>query len=156
MSIGTVDVAIHRLRQAVLEMEDVDPAHWIPDHTWNLFARPMLLALGWGLENSKECRCLAGCRLFAGSVRDSREQPDLVVHVTSLAEAAGCAESCAGAGPRPVKGASVLTNGGEWRIYDLSKPGPGGRLVYRINVTEGSRMRVARLLHEWVARSVFT
>ncbi len=141
-------------------MEDAGPACWIPDHTWRLFARPMLLALGWGLENSKGRRCLAGCRLFAGSVRDSREQPALVVHVTSLgsslAEAASWVETCVGAGPRRVKGASVLADGGEWRIYDLSKPGLGGRLVCCLSVLEGSRTRAARLLHEWAGRSVFT
>ena len=162
MSIGTVDVSIHRLRREMEEMDDVVPASWLPEHTWRLFVRPMLLALGWDPDGPEACRCpsLTGCSFFAGSVRDSREQPDLVVHVAplgaALARAASWAESCAGAGPRPVKGASVLTNGAEWWIYDLSKSGTGGRLVYRINVTEGSRMRAARLVHEWAGRSVFT
>ncbi len=46
MTIGAVDVAIQRLRVVVAELDDADPAHWLPDHTLYAFVDPMLRALG--------------------------------------------------------------------------------------------------------------
>ena len=52
MSVRAVDVAIHRLRALLDEMEGVDSESWLPTHTLHLFVDPMLRALGWDPSDS--------------------------------------------------------------------------------------------------------
>ena len=56
VSARAVDVAIHRLRAMNAEIEDVDPAHWLPEHTLYVYVDPLLRALGWEPSDPEECR----------------------------------------------------------------------------------------------------
>ena len=55
MTIGTVDVAIQRLRAMAAEFEGVDLTHWRSDHTRYAFVDPMLQSLGWDPDDPEEC-----------------------------------------------------------------------------------------------------
>ena len=156
MSVRSVDVAIHRARALMDEMEDLDPGCWLPEPTLLVFVDPMLRALGWDPSDPAECRpyCsstgLAGYSLSADPVAVDAEAPDLVVlaasHGASLSELANCVWSRSEA---RFRGVVDLTDCRHWRFYDA------GRLAVEVDVFSMRRGSVARILPEWLSRSYF-
>ena len=156
MSVRAVDVAIHRARALIDEMEGVDSENWLPDHTLLVFVDPMLRALGWDPSQSEECRpccsvaCVAGYSLSADPVAGGTEAQDLVVLAaplgTSLAEAANCVWSDREA---RFRGVVALTDGRHWRFYDA------GRLAVDVDVLSMRRGTAAGILTEWLGKSAF-
>ena len=149
MSVRAVDIAIHRLRALMDEMEDVDPARWLPDHMLHAFVDPMLRALGWDPSDSEECRpfCsgarLAGYSLSVDPVAIDSKSPDLVVLAAplgaSLAESANRVRSDHQA---RLLGVVALTDGRRWRFYDAGRP------AVDVDVLSMRRGSVARILTE--------
>lgn len=71
---------------------------------------------------------------------------------SSLAEHESQLEYYITASPPMEKGLGVLTNGGEWRVYDISKSGElKDKLMAVVDVTEGSIEDAAWTLNEWLA-----
>ena len=152
MSVRAVDVAVHRGRALMGEMEDVDPERWLPDHALHLFVDPMLWALGWDPSDPDECRlfsCGTGLAGYSLSV-DHSGSPDLVV----LAGTPGVswAELESWAWPDPgtaAEGVAALTDGSRWLIYS------GSRLAVEVDIIGMRRGAAAGILTEWLGRANF-
>ena len=156
LSVRAVDVAIHRIKAFMDEMVDVEPEHWLPEHTLHAFVDPMLRALGWEPSNSQECRpyCSgareAGYSLFAAPAAGDSDTPDLVVLAAPRGAPLAGSGSCKDSGSRPGLGVVVvLTNGAAWRIYGT------GRLMVEVDIIGMRRATAAGILSEWMARANF-
>ena len=152
MSVRAVDVAIHRAHEFMDEMEDVDPEHWLPEHTLHLFVDPMLRALGWDPSDPDECRLFSsGTRLAGYSLsEDHSDSPDLVVLAAS--PGASPAESASRAWPDPetvLAGVAALTDGARWRVYHR------GGLAVDVDIMGMRRGIAAGVLTEWLGRANF-
>ena len=152
VNVRAVDVAVHKARALMDEMEDADPEHWLPEHTLHLFVDLMLRALGWEPSDPGECRPffpgtgLAGYSLSAVSSGD----PNLIVLAappgTSLAESASRVWLDSEAVPT---GVVVLTDGARWRVYHR------GRLAVEVDLVRLRRGTAAGVLTEWLGRANF-
>ena len=153
MSVRAVDVAVHRLRALLDEMEDVDSGSWLPAHTLHLFVDPMLRALGWDPSDAKGYPplCfgsrLAGYLLSAGPVAGDS---DLVVLATPLgASMAELASRVRSNSEFILSDVVALTDGSIWLIYDR------GRLVVEVDVIRMRRGTAAGILTEWLGQPNF-
>lgn len=152
MSVRAVDVAVHRARALMDEMEGVDPEAWLPEHTLHIFVDPMLRALGWEPSGLEECRLFPSGTGLAGyslSVDDTGS-PDLIVVAAppgvSLAESASRVWS----DPETVPaGVTALTDGARWMIYHR------GRLAVEVDIIRMRRSNAAGILTEWLGRANF-
>ena len=53
-------------------------------------------------------------------------------------------------------GVGVITDGGNWWIYDVSKRGSfENKLVERLDILTGSRRADAQILNQWLSRAGF-
>ena len=152
MSVKSVDVAVHRARALMDEMEDVDPDHWLPKHTLHVFVDPMLRALGWEPSDPEECGLYSPGTGLAGYLLSAEpfEAPDLMVLAVppgpSLAEPASWIWS----GPETTLAeVMVLTDGTRWRIYSA------GRLAVEVDLVRMRRGTAAGVLSEWLGRANF-
>ena len=157
MNVRVVDVAIHRLRARLEEMEGVDPKHWLPEHTLHAYVDPMLRALGWDLSDLEESlpftstSRLAGYSLSSDPVAGDSDDTDLVVLATPLG--ASRVESASYAWSKPefiLSDLVALTDGTYWQVYDQ------GRLVVDVDVIRVRRSTAAGILSEWLGRANFS
>ena len=64
--------------------------------------------------------------------------------------------SYASTSPRIQEGFAVLTNGNEWRIYDVSIRGRfAGKEAERVDILAGDLRPSAQALNRWLGRSRF-
>ena len=155
MNARTVDVAIHRLRAINAEMEDLDPAHWLPEHTLHGYVDPLLRALGWEPSDPEECRPfrpaagLAGYVLFAVPETLNTTGPHVVVVASSQGDSLPQSSTWTDLCPESEFQVVVISNGTDWLVYDA------GRLMVEIDVLRTKRGEVSRMLYEWLGKSAF-
>ena len=152
MSVRAVDVAVHRARVLMDEMEGVDPEAWLPEQTLHLFMDPLLRALGWEPSDSEECRLLPSGTGLAGyslSV-DHSDSPDLIVLAAPPGVSVAESASRVWSDPETVPaGVTALTDGARWRIHN------GGRLAVEVDIMGMRRGIAAGILTEWMGRANF-
>lgn len=171
MSIGAVDNAIRRIRVVVKEWDDAELPHWREDQTRYGVIDPVIRALGWNISDPKECHPeyprpyregRVDYALFGipdvEAIGNNSMAPDIVLESKAFRiplddEAVSQLESYVRAEPRMRGGVAVLTNGSEWRIYDVSRRGGfAGKEVARLDILTGNRRNSARLLSQWLSR----
>ena len=55
--------------------------------------------------------------------------------------------------PRMTEGVAVLTNGGEWRLYEVEgRRKLANKLIAEIDIIQGNRIEAARTLHKHLGR----
>ena len=152
MSVRAVDVAVHRVRALMDEMEDVDPEHWIPEHTLNLFVDPMLRALEWDSSDPEECRFFSSGTGLAGYLLSAAHSDSSDFVVLAAPPGTSLAESASWAWPDPETvpaGVTALTDGARWRVYHR------GRLAVEVDLIRMRRSNAAGILTEWLGRANF-
>ena len=173
MSIGSVDSAIRKIRAVIKEWDAVDLAYWREDHTRYALIDPIIRALGWDTSDPKECHpeyprpylegradyCLFGTSDVA-AVGSNSVAPDVIIESkafrTPLDEVGLQLQSYVEAEPVMRLGVGVITDGGNWWIYDISRSGDfAGKLVTQVDVLIGSRRASAQVLNQWLDRSGF-
>ncbi len=155
MSARAVEVAIHRLRAMNAEMEDVDPALWLPEHTLHVYVDPMLRALGCEPSDPEECRPfrpaagLAGYVLFAVPETLNTTGSHVAVLASSQGNSLPQLSTWTDLCPESEFEVVVITNGTDWLVHDAGRP------VVEFDVLSANRGVVARVLYEWLGKSAF-
>ena len=173
MSIQSVAEAIEHCRAVIGEwpecMSEWSLA-WREVDTRYVFIDPILNGLGWKVCDPKqvvaECKRGEGWLDYAFFDHNGRDTileggaPVIAVEAKSLwgygrdslQEHEGQLEYYVTAQPRMKRGLAVLTNGAEWRIYDVAKPGEfAEKLAAAADITLGNVEDAARTLNEWMA-----
>lgn len=174
MSIKAVEDAIVKIRVVVREWDDLGLNYWREDHTRYGVIDPIIQALGWDTGNPKEChpeypRPYREGRVdyaFFGTpdleaIGNNSIPPDIIIESKALREPLGDEAVCqlhryVQATPRMRNGVAVLTNGGEWWVYDLMLRGSfENRLVDNVDILTENRRGHARFLNHWLGRAGF-
>ena len=170
MSARRVEEAIRDMRVTKCEWDKVELGHWREIDTRYTFVDPMLGALGWNVSDPKECYPeysrgddFVDYALFDSTVmvKIGRWQvaPDAVVEAKSLSTSldgeVSQLERYVGAEPVMRKGVAVLTDGGRWRIYRVTRNGNLTRDPVTVNILEGNRGDHARTLNRKLGRAHF-
>ena len=153
MSVRSVDVAVHRVRALMDEMEDVGPEHWLPEHTLHLFVDPVLRALGWDPSDPDECRLLSSGTGLAGYSLSADRSGSSGLVVLAVPPGASLAESASQAWlghETAAAGMIALTDGACWRICQ------GGSLAVDVDLVRMRRSIAAGVLTEWLGRANFS
>ena len=175
MSIRTVQAAIWHIRQVEAEWREADLGHWLENHTRYALIDPVIRALGWKTCDPKECHSE-----YWRSDEGQKGRADYVLFGTPDLERIGngCAvpdiiiESKSSYGrldgnveqlrryvegfPRMSQGRAVLTNGGEWWIYDVNRRGNLSRKpTEQIDALNGNQRQAARALNCLLGRRLF-
>ena len=173
MSVESVAEAIVHCRAVISEWPECMSEWsqgWREIDTRYAFIDPVLTALGWNVSDPK--RVVAEWRrgegwldyaLFAPGSRATILEsgaPCIAVEAkslwgherSSLAEHESQLQYYVTASPAMQQGLGVLTNGAEWRIYDVAMPGEfADKLVVAVDITVGNVEDAARTLKEWLA-----
>ena len=173
MSTIAVETAIQKIREVVKEWDDAGLNGWLESHTRYSFVDPMLAALGWNVADPKECHpeyprpylegradyCLFGTP-DVDAIGNNSVPPDVIIESkafrTPLDEVVAQLQSYVEAEPVMRKGVGVITDGGNWWIYDVSKRGSfENKLVEQMDILTGSRRSSAQVLNQWLSRAGF-
>ena len=174
MSIAAVEDAIQHVNRVISEWSQAGQGleSWREDHTRYALIDPVIRALGWNTADPKEChpeypRTYNNGRrvdyaLFGdwdvASIASGTIQPVIIIESKALevdltnykAQLRGYVN----ASPRMEEGVAVLTNGKEWWLHDVSKPGGfDGKLICKVDIVEGNRRKSAQLLTDRLNRS---
>ena len=148
MTIKAVEAAIERIRAVVAEWDSIEvpgrdePPGWGETHTRYAIIDPILRGLGWDTTDPKECHpeyprpyptgrvdyALFG-EWSAVDIEGGSIEPAVIVEAKALRgeldEHLDQLEQYATIGPPmvPGDGMAVLTNGNEWRMYDIGDRG---------------------------------
>ena len=168
MGIKDVEEVIGGLRAARDEWDKADLGYWSEVDTRYTFVDPMIRALGWDVSNPKECypeysrgNSVVDYALFrtADMVRKGRYliAPDVIIEAkklrTSLDQWVHKLRDYAAVAPRMRSGIGVLTNGGQWWIYNLAlRDEFAKKLVGRIDVLDDEPSAAAHVLDHWLGR----
>ena len=144
---------------------------WREVDTRYAFIDPVLRGLGWNISDPKECvpelRRGSGWLDYGLFDRNGRAiileggAPIIAVEAKSLwghwhhslEEHEGQLEYYIAAEPPMECGLAVLTNRGDWQLYDIRKGGQfADKLVATVDITAGSVAGGAQVLHEWLSR----
>ena len=175
MSISAVERSIRDIRAVIREWDGLDLGHWAEVHTKYGVIDPIIRSLGWKTDDPKECypeytRYVEGQARWADYALFGRPNmraignyeiaPDVIIESkplrSSLANDVRQLQSYAETDPKMRTGVAVLTNGGEWWLYDVSKRGTfANKLVDQVNILEGSQRTSAQVLNRWLGRSGF-
>ena len=170
MSARRVEEAIRDMRVAKCEWDKVELGHWREIDTRYAFVDPMLGALGWNISDPKECypEYSRGDDFVDYALFDSTDMvkigrwqvaPDAVVEAKSLSTSldgeVSQLERYVRAEPVMRKGVAVLTDGGRWRIYRVTRNGNLARDPVTVNILEGNRGDHARTLNRKLGRAHF-
>ena len=172
MSVSAVDSAIRKIREVVGVWAAAGETDWREDHTRYAVIDPIILALGWDTADPKVCHPefprpfpkRVDYALFAGADVDAIVNglvvPDVIIESKALrAELDGGVSqlrSYASASPRMYEGFAVLTNGNEWRIYDVSRSGRFAKKeVERVDILTDDVRGSARVLNRLLGRGGF-
>ena len=150
MAVEEVERTIVKVRRVMDDWEEVDSKHypgetgWLETHTRYAFVDPIIRALGWDTSDPSKCHP-EYCRPYNGqSIGNSRRVdyamfgeadsgaigqwqavPAIIIEAkavgTTLERYLDDLQEYAQASPRMTQGVAVLTNGGEWRLYQLVK-----------------------------------
>ncbi len=173
MSVEAVAKAIDHCRTVIAEWPECMSEFsmgWREVDTRYAFIDPVLTALGWNVSDPKqvvaEWRRGEGWLDYALFAPDGRATiresgaPCIAVEAKSLwgygrdllQEHESQLECYVTAQPRMNRGLAVLTNGAEWRIYDVAKSGEFARKrVAVVDITAGNVEDAARTLNEWLS-----
>ena len=165
MSIADVQAALSRRRAIIREWADVDDAHWHEDDTRYALIDPILRALGWDTGDPMECHVeyprgsgRADYALFdrEGPVGKVGKPPTIIIEAKALdaEEDLDDGESQLSryvrAAPRMNQGLGVLTDGKEWRLFDVSiRGGFSTKLVATVGIDDSDS---AEVLHDWLRK----
>lgn len=174
MSVEAVAKAIDHCRAVIAEWPECMSEFsmgWREVDTRYAFIDPVLTALGWNVSDPKqvvaEWRRGEGWLDYALFATDGRATileggaPIIAVEAKSLwghwhgslAEHESQLEYYVTASPAMQQGLGVLTNGAEWHIYDVAKPGEfAEKLVAKVDITEEGSEDVARELYQWLSK----
>lgn len=172
MGIRKVDAAIRKIRDVVKEWASAGETDWREDHTRYAVIDPIILALGWDTADPKVCHPefprpfpkRVDYALFSGADVDAIVSglvvPDVIIESkalrTELDDGVSQLRSYASTSPRMQEGFAVLTNGNEWRIYDVSRSGRFAKKeVGRVHILTGDVRVSARVLDQRLGRSGF-
>ena len=169
MSIRDVEEVILGLRAARDEWDKADLGYWREVDTRYTFVDPMLRALGWDVSDPKECypEYSRGNRVVDYALFRSADMgrigrylvaPDVIIEAkklhTSLDQWVHKLRDYAAFAPRMSSGIGVLTNGGQWWIYNLAlRDEFSKKLVGRIDVLDDEPPAAAHVLDHWLGRS---
>ena len=172
MTIKAIAAAIRRRRAILTQWSEIGLDNWSEWHTRYVLIDPIIRALGWDTGSPAECRVEwsrpSGQRkvdyalfgnadlddIAAGNVaptiiiESKRVKTELTVEIIDrqLSRYANCQ-------PRMYRGVTVLTNGRQWLLYDMSKQVRFGRKLSAIaDITKGRRLDTAQELHRWLNR----
>ncbi len=174
MSIQSVTEAIEHCRAVVDDWPECMvewSLAWREVDTRYAFIDPIINALGWKVCDPKqvvaECKRGEGWLDYAlfdrNGISTIREggAPIVAIEAKSLwgygryllQEHESQLEYYVTAEPPMERGLAVLTNGAEWRIYDVAKPGEfSKKLVAAVDITQGSGDIAASELHHWLRK----
>ena len=140
MTIIAVETAIQKIREMVKEWDDVELNHWREDQTRYALIDPIIRALDWDTSDPKECHpeyprlypegrsdyCLFGTP-DVDAIGNNSVPPDVIIESkafrTPLDEVVAQLQSYVEDEPVMRNGVGVITDGGDWWIYDVSKRG---------------------------------
>ena len=173
MTIIAVETAIQKIREMVKEWDDVELNYWREDQTRYALIDPIIRALGWDTSDPKECHpeyprpypegrsdyCLFGTP-DVDAIGNNSVPPDVIIESkafrTPLDEVVAQLQSYVEAEPVMRNGVGVITDGGNWWIYDVSKRGSfENKLAERLDILTGSRRASAQILNQWLSRAGF-
>ena len=180
MTISSVEAAIQHARAVTSEWKKAGFGldQWREEHTRYALIDPIIVALGWKTWDPRECHPEYGrfsdrgesygrvdYALFGkqdlADIGNGAVAPDIIIEAKSLnVELEPHIEQLrryAEAKPSMTNGVAVLTNGREWRLYEL----PGRRAFHNklkdpvINILKGDPEDVGRLLSESLDRYLY-
>ena len=168
MSIRDVELVILGLRAARDEWDKAHLGYWREVDTRYTFVDPMLRALGWDVSDPKECypEYSRGNRVVDYALFRSADMgrigrylvaPDVIIEAkklrTYLDQWVHKLRDYAAVAPRMSSGIGVLTNGGQWWIYNLAlRDEFPKKLVGRIDVLDDEPSAAAHVLDHWLGR----
>ena len=168
MSIRDVEQVILGLRAARDEWDKAHLGYWREVDTRYTFVDPMLRALGWDVSDPKECypEYSRGNRVVDYALFRSADMgrigrylvaPDVIIEAkklrTYLDQWVHKLRDYAAVAPRMSSGIGVLTNGGQWWIYNLAlRDEFPKKLVGRIDVLDDEPSAAAHVLDHWLGR----
>ena len=139
MSDSSVENTIRKVREVVDQWRAAGEADWREDHTRYAVIDPIIRALGWYTADPMVCHPefprpfprRVDYALFAAADIDAIVNalvvPDVIIESKALrVELDGGVSqlrSYTSTSPRMLEGFAVLSNGNEWRIYDVSRRG---------------------------------
>ena len=167
MSIRKMERVIGDARTARDEWASVELGYWREIDTRYTFVDPMLGALGWKISDPKECYPeyprgdgAVDYALFRSAEMEKigrlQVAPDIVIESKKLRTALDGEISqlrdYVKADPPMRKGLAVLTNGGEWRIYRVTRTSTLAREPVTVDILNGNRSNAARDLNRLLCR----
>ena len=171
MTIKAVRLAIQHARDVMEEWAKVGSTDWRETQTRYAIIDPIIRALGWDTEDPKECypeydlsegNTRPDYALFGDwSVEDIAKSgiaPVAIIeakalHLSLTDEFVDKLEQYTKEEPRMTEGVAVLTNGGEWRLYEVEgRRKFANKLIAEIDIIQGNRLEAARTLEECLGR----
>ena len=167
MSIKEVERVIGDVRTARDEWASVELGYWLQVDTRYTFVNPMLGALGWKISDPKECYPeyprgdgAVDYALFRSADMEEigrlQVAPDIVIEskklCTLLDGEISQLRDYVKAAPPMRKGLAVLTNGGEWRIYRVTRRSSLAREPVTVDILNSNRSNAARDLNRLLRR----
>ena len=169
-----VEVAIEHVCNVIEEWDaEIYPWNaWREDQTRYAIIDPIIRALGWNTADPKECFVeypmkddeansgYADYALFEGcNIKDiigRNVPPSVLIEAKSLRASLDAHTKQLSwyiATANMTEGVGVLTNGNEWRLYDIGSLASQGRLrLERVDITKGRGGAAAGVLRQWLAR----
>ena len=176
MSIKSVQATILQIRLVVNEWDDAEFPDWREEHTRYAVVDPIIKALGWHTWDPTEChpeywRCKADHQgradyaLFGKpdliAIGNGDKEPDIIIESKSLRRGLDNGveqlRDYVEATPRvPAGGWGVLTNGGEWWLYEVNSSRKiSATRVTKINILVDDPRTAAESLDGRLSRSRF-
>ena len=167
MSVREVERVIGGARTAKEEWASVELGYWREIDTRFTFVDPMLGALGWDIFDPQKCYPEYpqgnGAVDYALFRRGEMEKigrlqvaPDIVIESkelrTTLDGEISQLRDYVKADPPMRKGLAVLTNGGEWRIYRVTRTSTLAREPVTVDILNGNRRNATRDLNQYLGR----
>ena len=171
MTIKAVQLAIQHARDVIEEWAEVGLTDWRETQTRYAIIDPIIRALGWDTEDPKECypeydlsegNTRPDYALFGDwgveDIAESEIAPVVMIEAKTLRrnlmdEFVDKLEQYTKEEPRMTEGVAVLTNGGEWRLYEVEgRRKLANKLIAEIDIIQGNRIEAARTLHKHLGR----
>ncbi len=174
MTIKAVQLAIQHVRDVIDEWDEVGLTGWRETQTRYAIIDPIIRALGWDTEDPKECypeydlsegNTRPDYALFGDwdveDIADGGIAPVVIVEAKALRrdlvdEFVEKLEQYTKEEPRMTEGVAVLTNGGEWRLYDVEgRRKLANKPIEIVDIIHSNRREAARTLHRYLGRQVW-
>ena len=173
MTIRAVEEAIRHARKVIAEWgPPID--YWREDQTRYAIIDPIIRALGWETSDPSQCypeyprhhstygwgradyALLSEAPLH--EIGNANVAPAIIIESKAvgrdLDDSLDQLQHYVESDPKMTMGVAVLTNGVEWRLYDVKGRGSlAGKFIETVDIIDGNQREAARILNDWLNRS---